>query len=209
VKEIGKMRQKNAEISVWKNRIVEFKEMPVAELIENPKNWRKHTSKQEQALFGVLTEVGVVQNVIFNQRTGRLVDGHLRVSLATKNGESTLPTTIVDLSDEEEDLILATLDPLSALAGTDAEKHALLLDHIETRNVEVQALIDALKKAPPDIEEPSVKDYIDSRLFTFSLSNEEAETIDRCYKAMRDKHPKLSDAELFLTTALLGEEAAT
>lgn len=81
-------------------------------------NWRHHPDAQAASLNEVLRNVGVVQTVIFNQATGRLVDGHLRVRLARERGERTVKTTIVDLSEDEERIILATLDPLSAMAGT-------------------------------------------------------------------------------------------
>jgi len=51
-------------------------------------------------MAGVLEEVGVVQGVVWNQRTGRLVDGHLRLELAKKRGEKTVVATVVDLSEQ-------------------------------------------------------------------------------------------------------------
>lgn len=34
----------------WKNRIIETAEMKVSALKENPKNWRKHPTVQQNAL---------------------------------------------------------------------------------------------------------------------------------------------------------------
>jgi hypothetical protein len=103
----------------WRNRIVGYGEQAPDQLVANDKNWRVHNTAQQNALRGVLNEVGVVQNVIVNQRSGKIVDGHLRVALAITDRQPTVPITYVDLSDDEEKLILATLDPLSAMAGTD------------------------------------------------------------------------------------------
>lgn len=128
----------------WRSRIVGYRDIAPAELKGNPKNWRKHPDGQASALGGVLAEVGVVQNVIWNQRTGRLVDGHLRVKLAFQSGQATIPVTVVDLSDDEEALILATIDPLSAMAETDGEALSKLLSEVKTDNADVQALIDGL-----------------------------------------------------------------
>ena len=39
--------------------------------------------------------------------------------MAISSGQPTVPITYVDLSDAEEALILATIDPVTGLAGTD------------------------------------------------------------------------------------------
>lgn len=57
-----------------------------------------------------------------NQRTGNIIDGHARVELAEARKEPTIPVVYVDLDVEEEALVLATFDPLSAMATTDKEK---------------------------------------------------------------------------------------
>lgn len=124
----------SAVIAPWRNRIVGQGEESPAELVANPKNWRTNPKAQQEALAGVLDEVGWGQQVLVNQLTGRLVDGHLRVELAARRGETSIPVTYLELSEQEEDLILATLDPLTALAETDGAKLAELLAGIEVDN---------------------------------------------------------------------------
>src|SRR2546428_571103 len=68
--------------SPWANRIVGHGEESPADLVANERNWRTHPQAQQDALAGVLDEVGFVQSVIVNQATGRLVDGHLRLGVA-------------------------------------------------------------------------------------------------------------------------------
>jgi hypothetical protein len=87
-------------------------------LIANEHDWRTHPKAQREALAGVLDEVGHVATVLLNRQTGRLVDCHLRVELARARGEAMIPVTYVDLSPEEEALVLASLDPLAAMATT-------------------------------------------------------------------------------------------
>jgi DNA modification methylase len=111
----------------WRNRIVGHREVAPAELIPNPGNWRSHPVRQRRALAGALGEVGWVAQVLVNQRNGHLVDGHLRVELALSRTEPTVPVTYVDLSDEEERLVLASLDPLAAMAEADHDALARLL----------------------------------------------------------------------------------
>jgi len=114
------------------NRIVAHGEESPAALVANPENWRKHPKAQRAALGGILSEVGWVQSVIVNQRTGRLVDGHLRVEVAAANGEDMVPVAYVDLSENEERAILATLDPLGAMADKDREQLSAVLESIES-----------------------------------------------------------------------------
>ena len=125
----------------WKNRVVEQKTMPIDQLQPNPGNWRIHPEVQQKALHGAIAEIGYIAPVIWNKRTGRLIDGHLRLSLAQKNGQDNIPVTVVDLSEEEENIALATIDPLSALAEADADLLKSLMDEV---NVEDPALKDML-----------------------------------------------------------------
>jgi hypothetical protein len=125
------MAKKN--IKAWRNRIVGSGIEPAGSFLANDKNWRVHPKPQQDALGGVLSEVGWVQQVIVNKRTSEqwgkdqnvetLVDGHLRVTLALRAGEETeVPVLYVDLTPEEEDEVLATLDPIAALAVPDKGK---------------------------------------------------------------------------------------
>ena len=105
----------------WKNKIIRHEEMPVSELTPNPKNWRKHPKGQAEALSGAIEEVGYLIPVTWNQRTGKILDGHLRVELARANREETIPVNVVDLSEEEEAKALLTLDPITAMAEADKD----------------------------------------------------------------------------------------
>ena len=112
----------------WRSRIVGRGVMPAAQLLANPDNWRIHTFEQEDALVGVLDRVGWVRGVLVNRRTGHVVDGHLRVKAALAKGDKTpVPYEEIDVTEHEEALLLASLDPLSAMAGTDKAKRDELL----------------------------------------------------------------------------------
>ena len=56
--------------SAWRNRIIGYGLEEATQLLANPKNWRIHPQEQQQALVGVLAQVGWVQNVVVNRRTG-------------------------------------------------------------------------------------------------------------------------------------------
>jgi ParB-like chromosome segregation protein Spo0J len=100
------------------------------QLLANPSNWRIHGKAQRAALREVLDTVGYVAQVIVNRRTGHLVDGHLRVEEALSYGQPSIPVLYVDLSEQEERLVLASLDPLAAMAATDEAKLRELLAEV-------------------------------------------------------------------------------
>ena len=124
------------------NRIVGSGEESLDQIQFNPRNWRVHPLNQQNALKGVLEEVGWVQEVIVNKRTGNLIDGHLRCQLAAREGAKTIPVKYVDLSEDEEALVLSTLDPIAAMAVTDKAKLDDLFASIETENADVLKMLD-------------------------------------------------------------------
>lgn len=147
----------------WRSRIVGHGEEAPDQLLANPLNFRVHPKAQQDALAGVLDEVGWVQDVIVNQRTGHLIDGHLRVSLAISKDEPMVPVVYVDLDEHEERLILATIDPLSAMAATDSVKLDELLREVITGDAAVQAMLSDLAESagilnkPPATEDPGAQ----------------------------------------------------
>jgi hypothetical protein len=140
----------------WRNRIVRSGDAALSEITPNTANWRAHPKLQADALGAVLADVGVVQQVIINQRSGRLVDGHLRVALAEQHGETSVPALWVDLDDDEERLVLATLDPLGALAETNRDALSALLGDLAERGDALGEMLAGLAAregiAPPDFQ---------------------------------------------------------
>lgn len=130
--------------SLWSNRIIGHGDVNPADLLANPRNWRIHPRLQQEVLEDVLDKVGWVDEVIVNQRTGFVVDGHLRVNIALRRHEATVPVKIVDLSEEEEQLVLSLLDPIAALAQVDTDKMLELFDLIGEQNAATQLLLDRL-----------------------------------------------------------------
>jgi hypothetical protein len=144
----------------WRNRITRTGTAPAGEFIANVKNWRVHPKAQREALTGVLREVGWVTGVIVNKTTGSVIDGHARIEEALKMGEATpVPFIEVELSEDEEAKILATLDPLSAMAGADKEQLDALLRDVQTSDAAVMQMLDDLAKANGITSAPDFKEY--------------------------------------------------
>lgn len=132
----------------WQNRIVGAGEEAPDQLLAHPANWRIHPQAQQEALKTILDTVGYVVPVLVNQRTGHVVDGHLRVALAISKGQPTIPVNYVDLTPEEEALVLATLDPLGSMAATDREQLSVLVTSLELEDAGLKELLGRLT-APP------------------------------------------------------------
>lgn len=132
----------------WNNRIVgEGWEAP-DQLLANPKNFRLHPADQQQALNGALGELGWIQRIIVNRTTGHVVDGHLRVAIAMRKNEATVPVVYVELTEAEEQLALATLDPISAMASADKAMLTELLEGISTEDAALAAFLADLAPEP-------------------------------------------------------------
>lgn len=116
-----------------------------ADLAEHPENWRRHPPQQMQALGGALDQVGWAGACLYNERTKRLIDGHARRTLAIERGMESVPVIVGDWSAEDERLILATLDPIAALAQTDGAALKALTDDAGGENDGVRQLLDDLR----------------------------------------------------------------
>lgn len=136
----------------WRNRIVGHGEEAPDQLLANPRNWRIHPKAQQEALAGMLGQVGWVQDVIVNRRTGHVVDGHLRVALAISRGEPAVPVVYVDLEEEEERLVLAALDPLAAMAATDKDQIAALVGELRVDDEALAGMLAGLAGIVPDFQ---------------------------------------------------------
>jgi DNA modification methylase len=152
----------------WRNRIVGSGEESPDQLLANPANWRVHPKAQQDALAGALDQVGWVQQVLVNQRSGFVVDGHARVALAISRGEPTVPVLYVDLDPDEEALVIATLDPIGAMATADDAKLRALLADITVDDAGLLALLGDLAgnepkvglTDPDEVPEPSAEPYV-------------------------------------------------
>ena len=127
------------------------------QLLANPSNWRRHPKEQQDALEGLLREVGWVQRVIVNRATGHIVDGHLRVELALRRNEPSVPVVYVDLTEAEEKIVLAAIDPIGGLATTDQAMLDQLLDSVDAQDADLAAFLAGLH-TPNEQEPPGAGD---------------------------------------------------
>lgn len=124
-----------------RDRIRELRRVPASDLIPNPKNWRTHPAAQQDALRGVLAEIGMADAVLARELPDgslMLIDGHLR---AETLASAKVPVLVLDVDEAEADKLLATFDPLSAMANSDAVQLDALLRTVQTGNESLQQML--------------------------------------------------------------------
>jgi hypothetical protein len=90
---------------------------------------RTHPASQRAALDAVMDRAGWAGAVIVNERTGHVIDGHLRMERALETGED-VPVLLFDLPADREHLALATHDALARWAEGDSEKYGELAGEV-------------------------------------------------------------------------------
>jgi hypothetical protein len=127
-----------------RDRIKEFRRVKAGALRPNPRNWRTHPSAQQDALRGILAEVGYADALLARELEDgslELIDGHLR---AETTPDAEVPVLVLDVTAEEAAKLLAVLDPLAEMAEADPARLANVLAGVQTGNAAVQSLLDEL-----------------------------------------------------------------
>jgi hypothetical protein len=136
-----------------RNRIKEFRTVAPDEVAPNPKNWRGHPQNQRDALRGILADVGIAAPVIAYETPDglMLIDGHERMTVGVP-----FPCAILDVTEAEANTLLATFDPLGAMAETDSTALDALLREVSTDSPAVAEMLAALAEEagidPPNFE---------------------------------------------------------
>lgn len=127
--------------TAYRSRIVRHGDADPRTLAPNPRNPRRHPKAQRDAMAGILEEVGWLETVIYNETTGRLVNGHLRVEEAIRHGDATVPVTYVEMDEATEALALVAFDRVGWMAENAADVLDGLLRDVSTGNEALQAMI--------------------------------------------------------------------
>jgi DNA modification methylase len=123
-----------------RDRIKDLRRVTAKDLRPNPKNWRRHPKAQVDALRGLLAEIGYADALLARELPDgnlMLIDGHLRAE-TTPNTQ--VPVLVLDVTEEEADKILVTLDPLASMAESDTERIKALLTTVRTESEAVEEL---------------------------------------------------------------------
>ena len=118
----------------------------VADIEDNPLNFRTHPEAQRAAFAGVETELGFYGYPdVYETEAGtiRLIDGQLRKEhLLSKYGnEATIEVNMTDFDEDEAKKALLTHDPLSAMAEADRVLLDQLLREVDTGDEALQQMM--------------------------------------------------------------------
>jgi DNA modification methylase len=130
-----------------RDRIVELIRVRAGDLLANRSNWRRHPASQRAALRGVLEEIGYAAALIARRDADgglSLIDGHLRSDL---DPEQVVPVLVLDVDEQEADKLLATMDPIAALARPDPKALVDLLSRVDTESEPLADLLEQLHRS--------------------------------------------------------------
>lgn len=139
-----------------RNRVIDHVQVRAGDLVPHPLNFRCHSARQRQALAASYDEVGFARSLLGYRRPDgkiQLIDGHLRRDLQP---DLLVTVEVLDVNDAEARKLLLTLDPLAALAESDAE---LLAQLTAITQADAQVLNDFWQSLSPreeSQEEPSI-----------------------------------------------------
>ena len=171
-----------------RDRIRELRRVRADSLRPHPRNWRTHPPAQQQAMRGVLAEIGYADALLARELPDgalQLLDGHLRAELTP---ESLVPVLVLDVDEAEALKLLVTLDPLAAAAETDRQLLQRLRADVETERAALAALLASLAEENPlqaELDEPPSAEPIVRESFQVVVQCDDEEQQREVYERMK------------------------
>lgn len=132
----------------WRSRIIESGELPARDYVAHPENVRRHPPKQRTVLRAFIDDIGILERVLISYRTGRLINGHMRIEEAIDvNPEQLIPYDKVDLDENEERKALLFFDAISQEATYDQFALEGLLDRVVLTDPSLESMLTELASA--------------------------------------------------------------
>ena len=113
---------------------LEVRVLPIESLTPAAYNPRKHLKPTDPAyrkLRASLAEFGLVEPLVWNEPTGRVVGGHARLRILKELGVAEVPVSVVRLSEEREKALNVVLNNQEAQGRYDPAKLADLLTELQ------------------------------------------------------------------------------
>ena len=143
-----------------RDRIRELRRVKASTLRPHPRNWRHHPQAQQDALRGILAEVGYADALLARELPDgalELIDGHLR---AETTPDQEVPVLVLDVTEEEAAKLLVVIDPLAAMAEANQQALGELLAGLETGSEALESMLGELAaengvdvfEIPPDAD---------------------------------------------------------
>ena len=113
---------------------LEVRVVPLADLIPaayNPRKALRPADPAYQKLRASLAEFGLVEPLVWNEPTGRVVGGHARLRILRELGVAEVPVSVVRLTEAREKALNVVLNNHEAQGRYDPEKLADLLEELQ------------------------------------------------------------------------------
>ena len=111
----------------------EVRVLPIGQLTPAPYNPRKvlkPTDKAYRKLERSIHQFGLVEPLVWNERTGHVVGGHARLAILKAMGVAEVPVSVVNLSDAQEKALNVVLNNQEAQSRYDPSRLADLLEEL-------------------------------------------------------------------------------
>src|SRR5262245_49162914 len=112
---------------------LEVRTLPIDQLQPAPYNPRKPLAPKSppyRKLKASLAEFGLVEPLVWNELTGRIVGGHARLRILRELGYAEVPVSVVRLDEAREKALNVVLNNQEAQGRYDPAKLADLLDEL-------------------------------------------------------------------------------
>ena len=179
-----------------RDRVVRLDRVAANQLRPHPENWRTHPDQQVAALDAILGDIGFAGAVIARELDDgslQIIDGHAR---AERMGDQKVPVLVTDLDETEARTVLATYDPIGAMAESNGEVLSGLLDKLAP--VDDEALNDLLASLDPSgfdldttYEPPPKTEQIKTVILSLTTAQHEMmrSTVERLVEGGQADHP--------------------
>jgi len=134
-------------------------ELPVADLVPHPRNYRGHPAHQIERIARSLEQHGQYRNVVVQAGTNRIIAGHGVVEAAKQAGAETILAMVLEVSDERAQQILIDDNALALHAEDNQEALLELLADLQGTAHQPAAYTDAeIEDLLRGVTEPRLED---------------------------------------------------
>jgi len=137
----------------WESRKVGQALVPPDDLLAHPWNVRIHPKEQQDAMIAFLSSHGWLQPVIVSRATGMVIDGHMRVMIALRTNQPTVPVDYVELTEQEERQALALLHRTAYMSALSPQQLEAALQVTRTDDLTIAKLLSAFAESAGLLEE--------------------------------------------------------
>lgn len=166
-----------------------YRRMPIEGLEPAGLNPRRIAPEAAASLERSMDRFGMVQPVVWNQRSGRVVGGHQRLSILRREGATEVDVAVVDLSEADEKALNVVLNS-AHVAGTFTDELQGMLKEIRDADaalfddLDLDAVLDTEIDRDPLRVEGGGSPLLSSRLFV--LTPEQEYVVEKALNRVRE-----------------------